>query len=171
MPAASPAIICSYCYLSYLYTVGGCCNTILIKCLQSLLAKYLDIQISVQFLEHVKKNLQARVFANYLSLASHLPSFLPCLLSSFLATIQIPYNPLPVTPISSFALLCCHKKNSQETDSCFSDCSCKKAANPAAAVAAALKSAKISLLLVVYTGSYFRVFQIPSRISSSVVNR
>jgi hypothetical protein len=45
------------------------------------------------------------------------------------------------------------------------------AANPAAAVAAALKSAKISLLLVIYTGSYFRVFQIASRISSSLVNR
>lgn len=93
-------------------------------------------------------------------------SFLRCLLSFFLPSF-LPTIQLPLIPRSSFALLCCHKKNSQETDSCFLDCSCKKAANPAAA---ALSSARISLLLVIYTGSYFRVFQIPSRIGRLVIH-
>jgi hypothetical protein len=61
----------------------------------------------VEFLEHVKKNLQARVFANYLSLASQLPSFLACLLSFFLPF----YHSNSLQPTSSYppeaALLCC----------------------------------------------------------------
>jgi hypothetical protein len=49
----------------------------------------------VQFPEHVKKNLQARVFANYLSLASHLPTFLPCYHSNFLQpTSSYPHKQL-----------------------------------------------------------------------------